>query len=92
MRIDTRLAERLKKVNPSSTLAITSKAKKLKSEGFDIVNLAAGEPAAADEKTNEEKKVEKGNLVRERQDVTKKPARKFLGGIRSIFKKKSDSL
>ncbi|MBN2831340.1 MAG: pyridoxal phosphate-dependent aminotransferase, partial [Candidatus Omnitrophica bacterium] len=26
------------------TLAITSKAKKLKSEGFDIVNLAAGEP------------------------------------------------
>lgn len=44
MRIDTRLAERLKKVNPSSTLAITSKAKKLKSEGKDIINLAAGEP------------------------------------------------
>ncbi len=44
MRIDTRLALRLKKVKPSSTLAITSKAKKLKSEGFDIVNLAAGEP------------------------------------------------
>lgn len=44
MRIDTRLAERLKKINPSSTLAITSKAKKLKSEGKDIVNFAAGEP------------------------------------------------
>ena len=44
MRIDTRLAERLKKVNPSSTLAITSKAKKLKSEGIDVVTLAAGEP------------------------------------------------
>lgn len=44
MRIDTRLAQRLKKVKPSSTLAITSKAKKLKSEGFDIVSLAAGEP------------------------------------------------
>ncbi len=44
MRIDTRLAFRLKKVKPSSTLAITSKAKKLKAEGFDIVNLAAGEP------------------------------------------------
>jgi len=44
MHIDTRLARRLKKVNPSSTLAQTSKAKKLKSEGFDIVNLAAGEP------------------------------------------------
>ncbi len=44
MRIDTRLAERLKKINPSSTLAITSKANKLKSEGKDIINLAAGEP------------------------------------------------
>lgn len=44
MRIDTRLAERTRKINPSSTLAITSKAKKLKSEGKDIVNFAAGEP------------------------------------------------
>ena len=44
MRIDTRLAERLKKINPSLTLAITSKARKLKSEGKDIVNFAAGEP------------------------------------------------
>jgi len=41
---ETRLAERLKKINPSSTLAITSKAKILKSEGADIVNLSAGEP------------------------------------------------
>lgn len=44
MRIDTKIAERLKKVNPSSTLAITAKANKLKSEGKDIVSLAAGEP------------------------------------------------
>lgn len=44
MLIDTRLAERLKNINPSLTLAITSKAKKLKSEGSDIVTLAAGEP------------------------------------------------
>ncbi|MDD2689792.1 MAG: pyridoxal phosphate-dependent aminotransferase [Candidatus Omnitrophica bacterium] len=44
MRIDTRLAKRLNKINPSSTLAITSKAKKLKSEGKEIINLAAGEP------------------------------------------------
>ncbi|MCX5706865.1 MAG: pyridoxal phosphate-dependent aminotransferase [Candidatus Omnitrophica bacterium] len=42
--MDTRLASRLKKINPSRTLAIVSKAKKLESEGFDIVNLAAGEP------------------------------------------------
>jgi aspartate aminotransferase len=38
------LAQRLKKINPSSTLAITSKAKKLKAEGKDIINFAAGEP------------------------------------------------
>ncbi len=44
MRIETRLAERIRKLNPSSTLAITSKAKKLKSEGKDVVNFAAGEP------------------------------------------------
>jgi len=44
MRIDTRLAERLKEVTESSTLAITSKIKRLKSHGQDVVNLAAGEP------------------------------------------------
>lgn len=44
MGIENRLAERLKKIKPSSTLAITSKAKKLKSEGYDVVTLAAGEP------------------------------------------------
>ena len=44
MKIYTRLAERLKKINPSATFAITSKAKKLKSAGKDIVNFAAGEP------------------------------------------------
>ncbi len=44
MKIDTRVSDRLKKINPSSTLAITSKAKKLKSEGQDIVSLGAGEP------------------------------------------------
>jgi len=44
MRIDIRLAKRLEKINPSATLAITAKAKKLKSEGRDIVNFAAGEP------------------------------------------------
>ncbi|MCX5702709.1 MAG: pyridoxal phosphate-dependent aminotransferase [Candidatus Omnitrophica bacterium] len=39
----SRLANRLTKINPSSTLAITSKAKKLKAEGHDVVNFAAGE-------------------------------------------------
>jgi aspartate aminotransferase len=44
MRIDTRLSERVRKVNPSPTLAITAKAKKLKAEGKDVVTFAAGEP------------------------------------------------
>ena len=44
MRIDTRLSERLKKINPSPTLAITAKAKKLKIEGKDVISFAAGEP------------------------------------------------
>lgn len=44
MRIDTRLSERIKKINPSPTLAVTSKAKKLKGEGKDVVSFAAGEP------------------------------------------------
>jgi len=44
MQIDIRLSKRLEKINPSSTLAITAKAKKLKSQGCDIVNFAAGEP------------------------------------------------
>jgi aspartate aminotransferase len=44
MGIEVRLARRLDKINPSSTLAITAKAKKLKSEGRDVINLAAGEP------------------------------------------------
>ncbi|MBP7217171.1 MAG: pyridoxal phosphate-dependent aminotransferase [Candidatus Omnitrophica bacterium] len=44
MQEHARLADRLKLINPSSTLAITSKAKKLKSEGKDVVSFAAGEP------------------------------------------------
>jgi aspartate aminotransferase len=39
-----RLAERLRKIQPSPTLAITAKAKKLKIDGKDVVSFAAGEP------------------------------------------------
>ncbi len=44
MRIDTRVAERLSHVHPSTTLALNSKAKKLKAEGKDVISFAAGEP------------------------------------------------
>jgi len=39
-----RLSEKLSKVQPSATLAITSKAKSMKAAGEDVVVLAAGEP------------------------------------------------
>ncbi|NIA08754.1 MAG: aminotransferase class I/II-fold pyridoxal phosphate-dependent enzyme [Nitrospiraceae bacterium] len=38
------LAERVRSLKPSPTLAINTKAKTLKAEGIDIVNLSAGEP------------------------------------------------
>ncbi len=38
------LADRLSLVNPSATVAMASRARELKSEGRDIIDLAAGEP------------------------------------------------
>ncbi|WP_077621763.1 pyridoxal phosphate-dependent aminotransferase [Sediminibacillus massiliensis] len=38
------LANRVKTLTPSSTLAITAKAKALKQEGHDVIGLGAGEP------------------------------------------------
>jgi aspartate aminotransferase len=38
------LSKRVQKVKPSSTLAMTARAAKLKAEGKDIIGLAAGEP------------------------------------------------
>jgi aspartate aminotransferase len=39
-----KLASRVKALTPSSTLAITAKAKELKSQGHDVIGLGAGEP------------------------------------------------
>ncbi|MBM7569857.1 pyridoxal phosphate-dependent aminotransferase [Aquibacillus albus] len=38
------LANRVKTLTPSSTLAITAKAKELKKQGHDVIGLGAGEP------------------------------------------------
>ncbi len=38
------LANRVKTLTPSTTLAITAKAKELKSQGLDVIGLGAGEP------------------------------------------------
>ncbi|PMP95963.1 MAG: aspartate aminotransferase, partial [Thermodesulfobacterium geofontis] len=39
-----RLAERVKNLKPSATLAIDAKAKALKESGIEVINLSAGEP------------------------------------------------
>jgi aspartate aminotransferase len=38
------IADRLNRISPSQTIAITSKARALKAEGRDIISLSAGEP------------------------------------------------
>src|SRR5207249_2807119 len=38
------VADRLKAIKPSPTLAVTAKAARLKAEGKDIIGLGAGEP------------------------------------------------
>lgn len=42
--MESRLAERVKALTPSTTLAITAKAKELKAAGHDVIGLGAGEP------------------------------------------------
>ncbi len=46
----------------------------------------------AKEKPAVEKKPETQAAVKEKPPITKKPTKKFLGGLRNIFKKKRDSL
>lgn len=38
------LANRVKTLTPSTTLAITAKAKEMKAQGIDVIGLGAGEP------------------------------------------------
>ena len=38
------IAERLDRISPSQTMAITANARKLKAEGRDVISLSAGEP------------------------------------------------
>lgn len=39
-----KLSKRARRLTPSPTLAITAKAKKLKSQGYDVIGLGVGEP------------------------------------------------
>ena len=42
--MDIKLSSRVTRIKPSPTLAVTAKANQLRSEGIDVINLAAGEP------------------------------------------------
>ena len=42
--MDYQLSNRIQKVKPSATLAITAKAQEMRAEGIDIIGLGAGEP------------------------------------------------
>jgi large subunit ribosomal protein L17 len=62
------------------------KEKEVKSEG-------PTETKEPKERPQEEKKPEHGAVsVREKPPISKKPTKKFLGGLRNIFKKERDSL
>jgi aspartate aminotransferase len=43
-KMELKLAERVQALTPSTTLAITAKAKELKAAGHDVIGLGAGEP------------------------------------------------
>ncbi len=43
-RVSIRLAERIRRIKPSATLAVTARAAQLRAEGKDIIALGAGEP------------------------------------------------
>ena len=38
------LADRLSRIKPSPTVAVTAKANELKAAGYDVIGLGAGEP------------------------------------------------
>ncbi|WP_039237788.1 pyridoxal phosphate-dependent aminotransferase [Bacillus thermotolerans] len=42
--VNVQLAQRVKALTPSTTLAITAKAKEMKAQGIDVIGLGAGEP------------------------------------------------
>jgi aspartate aminotransferase len=44
MKMNIQLAKRVGTLTPSTTLAITAKAKQMKAEGYDVIGLGAGEP------------------------------------------------
>ncbi|MFA5287001.1 MAG: 50S ribosomal protein L17 [Candidatus Omnitrophota bacterium] len=65
----------------------TKKAKDTNLKPKEENSLDAHEDASVEKKVKEPT-----TLVKDRQEIARKPNKKFLGGIRSIFKKQRDSL
>lgn len=64
--------------------------KEAKAASLEIKSESPKEKTAVEEKPKTEAAV--AEKITEKHSVQKKPAKKFLGGIRNIFRKKSDSL
>jgi large subunit ribosomal protein L17 len=66
--------------------------KKPKKIKVETDKKAEHEPEKIKEEPLEEKKPKSGLDVKEKPPIVKKPSKKFLGGLRGIFKKERDSL
>ncbi len=64
------------------------KEKETKTEEFKDTE----KPSKFEEQLPEEKKTKTGIAIAEKPPIVKKPSKKFLGGLRKIFKKERDSL
>ena len=67
-------------------------AKKPKSAKEAKIQTAQAAEEVAEEKITPEQKKETKPVIKENPADQKKPQKKFMGGLRTIFKKKSDSL
>jgi len=67
-------------------------AKKSKSAKEAKPQIAPGTEEIVEEKIIAEQKKETKAVIKENPADQKKPQKKFMGGLRTIFKKKSDSL
>ncbi|MDD2927558.1 MAG: 50S ribosomal protein L17 [Candidatus Omnitrophica bacterium] len=68
------------------------KAKKAKGAKGEKIEKAAGELPEPETQEKQAEKPREAAAVKERAPQSKKPSKKFLGGIRGIFKKERDSL
>mgnify|MGYP001224182642 CR=1 FL=1 len=67
-------------------------AKKVKSGKEAKPEVAQKTEEATEEKITQEQKKEPKVIIKDKPIDEKKPQKKFMGGLRTIFKKKSDSL